>query len=81
MAKTSNEKRLSLKDSAFKISMCAGTAVDPSTVRRAAKRLGELHQDGIRPAVVDEMARNYAALGVFTRRGQRSIDNLVEAVR
>jgi hypothetical protein len=80
---SNNDVRLSL--AAWEISTRAGKPCSLDAVRRAAERIGALRVDdrgrgSIPRSVVELMAANYAALGVFTKRGQRCVE-LTEALK
>jgi hypothetical protein len=67
-----------LADVQKKLSSFPGPLPERTTIERAAKRLGVHHIDADGDAAIeawaaDVMCRNFATLGYFARRGQRSL--------
>jgi hypothetical protein len=80
-ASPDNDDNVPLTRAVWEISKRADKPCSRDAVRKAAERIGALRLDSrgygrIPRAVVNEMARNYAALGVFTRRGQRAVEHV-----
>jgi hypothetical protein len=76
MSAGSDIENILVRDAALNITKMSGRYCGTDATRKAAKRLGAYAVDaqgrGVIPrAVVEQMARNYAAVGYLLRRAQR----------
>jgi hypothetical protein len=76
MNRSTSDGRVTPAAASWEISRYVNQLVAPDSIRRAAKRIGAVDDEGlIARSVVERMKQTYASTGFLVRRGQRSVEH------